>query len=248
MDYLISKLPRNLLPIILLIDNIGRAIFPGLLGVILAVFMVVGGNESILKDAGLMPLLYKLHLDSTIISGLGIGGFASWAVWFFSVYRPEKKRKKIIKDHLTLAYKEFKEKLLHIFLYCVNEVVDMGLAGKLHDYREFQKYFNNERWMCVFNQLGNDDNNYLSEIHQHMEIFCREAMYVRYKCDIYDARVHNFLVDISNLALEYKQINTNFGYEDRKALLRYFWWMFTQWNIITGQHRNDPIKVMIKRI
>lgn len=250
MKYPVGRIRRIAIPILLLIISIWRAVSPWLPGIVSVFLMVAGGNEppiSLLKGTVLESLLYKLHINSPIVSGLGIGIFSGWAVWFFSVHLSEQRRKKIMRAHLTDAYKNFRERLMYIFLFGTQGGADVMLAEKLQDYREFKEFFDDEHWGCLFGWLGERDD-YLLEIHQEIEILSNEAKYVRDKCNIEDVSVHDFLGRISNLALEYKQTNAKCTYEYRKTLLRFLWGMFSQWNIISGQYEKDPIQNMIDKI
>lgn len=232
------------------ISKMWRAAYPVLLGVISAFLIVAGGSEppiALIQGTVWESLLYKLHIGNSTVSGVGIGVFSGWTVWFFSVYIPEQKRRKIMKTHLAGAYRRFRINLLTIFLFSTREGANSVLIEKLQDHREFRKFFNHQRWQGVSIWLS-ERQDYLREIHLEMKIISQEAMHVRNNCNIQDMRVHAFLGGMSDMALEYQQINSKCDYEYRKSLLRFLWGLFAQWSFASGQHEKDPIQIMIDRI
>lgn len=222
---------------------------PAVTGVIALLFIVVGGYApfvGFLQGTALHPVLYKMHMWSHILSGVGVGILSGLVVWVAAVYLPQLKKRRILRASMAYRYRTFRETLLKNFLAMSKGGYMIGEPEALQDPEKFRKFFDTNRWGVVQENLS-ENKYHLREVLNEFELLYQEAVYVRSNCDFQDEKVHLFLERLSATIARVK----NPAPHDSEELGDLLWFartMFTQWNHVDGDLGEDVIQKMIDTI
>lgn len=196
--------------------------------------------------------IFKSNKDS-IEYNLSIGYLSSLIFWVLVVYYPERQRKHILREHLTLKYKDFKLRIGRILIWA-SETADLITPEELLDHHEFIKIFKSlddgNYWFDAINGIVGDSFK-LSEILLEFILFEKEIGYVTQSIYIQDEKIHSRLKILSeNIArLSHYLKNPEFNKsDDVKQLFGFLWSVFARFNFSSGQLENDVIQDFIDAI
>ena len=163
-------------------------------------------NATFWKGTFLSPLLCLF--GHPVVSDFGVAFTVGWAVWYFSVYRPEQKKKKILKNFLIHRYNATKEQILATLLAVLKGIsVDQAAicAKELQNKKKVMCFFKqNGRWNTAIEKLMQDTCQ-LTNILRQLEFVNQEAQYVRNNCYIEDTSVLKTLGDLSIVAFKFNK-------------------------------------------
>lgn len=227
-----------------------RHLWAMVLFVISLVCIAVGGNQhamNLAQETFLASLIYA-HIGASIVLSVGTGLFTGLVIWLFAIYLPERNRRKILRTHMTAYYQNFRRRVIRTLRRPIQDVAPD--EEELDNYKKFRAFFGaneSKYWLTAISFLRSNQY-YIHEILHEMEVFCREAEHVRNNFDIQDPEVHIFLGNIVNVMLQYKSRQIDYDSDDLKPFMRLLWSIFTQWDHLSGQHKEDPIQLMIDKI
>lgn len=187
------------------------------------------------------------------IYAVSISIIAACIFYIFNIFLPEQKRNTIIKQDFEKQYLHFKEDCIYIFLSVFGKSIDIKLVQKLCDLDEFKKYFKEKcgnaqvRWDKVTAKLDCNEI-FLKNILIQLSILRNEVAFILNNTEINEKNVLLFFKLLSQIIYSHKEKGINMEYEEKEALLRFLWELFTGWSFIRGYRKEDIVKLMIQKI
>lgn len=216
----------------------------------LAIFGTFSGSTEpvvgFLRDTTIEPYFLALHNGNAIVFNLSVGYLVSLFFWFLVVYLPERTRRQILRNNLSLHYQDFRERTIQSLLWAAIGTHDSRLPKELCDHRKFKEFFgedNKKHWYAALNGLQGDKNR-VDELLLELELFAGEVSYVLNNVYIQDPKVHSFFKRLSEHIYRLKNSKV-YSYDQVKYFGDFLWTIFTRWSIIDGQLGNDVIQDMI---
>lgn len=198
------------------------------------------------------PQEYKFNpLLMNFIYAVSISIIAAYIFYIFNICLPEQKRKNIIKHNFEEQYFYFKKACIYIFLSALGKSSNVRLREELCSLGEFKKYFKEEhskdqdRWHKVWGELNG---HLLGDLLIELSILRDEVAFILNNTEINDKSVLSFFRLLSQRVYVFKARGINMEYEEKKALLRFLWELFTGWNFIEGYREEDIVEKMIQKI
>lgn len=182
---------------------------------------------------------------------ISISIIAASIFYVFNIYLPERKRKDIIKHNFKEEYIYFKKYSIAIFLSVLGESSNAKIEEKLCDLSEFKKYFKEkcgsgqERWYKVWGELNR---NTLKNLLVGLDILRDEVFFMLNNIEINDEKVLSLFKLLSQSVYRYRAKGINMDYEEKKALLRFLWQLFSGWSFVDGYRKDDVVMLMIEKI
>jgi len=182
---------------------------------------------------------------------ISISIIAASIFYVFNIYLPERKRKDIIRHNFKEEYIYFKKYSIAIFLYMLGESSNAKIEEKLCDLSEFKKYFKEkcgtgqERWYKVWGELNR---NTLKNLLVGLDILRDEVFFMLNNIEINDEKVLSLFKLLSQSVYRYRAKGINMDYEEKKALLRFLWQLFSGWSFVDGYRKDDIVMLMIEKI
>ncbi len=196
----------------------------------------------------------KNNLNTSLMNFIytvSISIIAAYIFYIFNICLPEQKRKNIIKHNFEEQYLYFKKVCIYIFLSALGKSSNEKLREELCSLGEFKKYFKEEhskdqdRWHKVWGELNG---HLLKDLLIELSILRDEVAFILNNTEINDKSVLSFFRLLSQRVYVFKARGINMEYEEKKALLRFLWELFTGWNFIDGYREEDIVKLMIQKI
>ncbi len=112
---------------------------------------------------------------------IAISIIAAAIFYWFQVYLPATRQRRVIKNNFKRQYSVFKQDVISILLSVLESSYDSNLPIRLCDLNEFRKYFKEDykigqtRWDGVLNKLDEKD---IKELLVELEILMNELDYV----------------------------------------------------------------------
>ena len=185
------------------------------------------------------------------IYAVSISIIAAYIFYIFNICLPEQKRKNIIKNNFEKQYLYFKKVCIYIFLSALGKSSNEELWEELCDLGKFKKYFkekysnDQDRWHKVWEELNG---HLLEDLLIELSILWDEVAFILNNTEINDKSVLSFFRLLSQRVYVFKARGINMEYDEKKALLRFLWELFTGWNFIDGYREEDIVKLMIQKI
>lgn len=182
---------------------------------------------------------------------ISISIIAASIFYVFNIYLPERKRKDIIRHNFKEEYIYFKKYSIAIFLSMLGESSNAKIEEKLCDLNEFKKYFKEkcgtgqERWYKVWGELNR---NTLKNLLVGLDILRDEVFFMLNNIEINDEKVLSLFKLLSQSVYRYRAKGINMDYEEKKALLRFLWQLFSGWSFVDGYRKDDIVMLMIEKI
>lgn len=200
-----------------------------------------------MKETFWGALLYA-HIRAPIVFNVGTGLFTGMVIWFFAVYLPERKKRKILRDSMRRCYKTFRHRVLMRLCQPLQDIAPA--LEELEDYKKFRAFFTQNRcehWYFIVNYFG-ENQSYIHEILREMDIFCREAAHVRNNIDIQNPEVHKFLGGIVEVLFQYQNPYMDYSKDNIEPLMKCLFCILAQQSIAEGELDKDPIQTMFDEI
>ena len=182
---------------------------------------------------------------------ISISIIAASIFYVFNIYLPERKRKDIIKHNFKKEYIYFKEECICIFLSALGKSSGTKLWAELCNLGEFKKYFKEkcdngqERWYKVWGELNGI---LLKDLLVQLDILRDEVFFMLNNIEINDEKVLSIFKLLSQSVYRYRVKGINMDYDEKKALLRFLWQLFSGWSRVDGYRKEDIIMLMIEKI
>jgi hypothetical protein len=170
-------------------------------------------------------------------------------MYYLVVRVPEQSKKRRLRANLEVAYKNFKEDSIAVYLGCFMSSYPSELPKILSERTAFREFFNEphvpgqDRWHAVANGL---DDYRIKTIVLELEILMQEIHFTLGAIDVKDPRVFQFLKNLSKII--YRSKNWTTEYDDVKSIMRFLWTLHSGWSWIEGYPEVDPVAVVIAGI
>lgn len=199
-----------------------------------------------LRGGSVESILLKLGRANSIGFNLCVGFLTSVFFWLLVAHIPEQNRRALLRDNFQRRYLGFRESTIQIILWCAEGSHDSDLPKQLLNQVAFRSYFDadkKKRWYAFLNGLqGNEDR--MTELLLELEIFSQEVGYLLNHINIQDAEVHAFFKRLNEHIYRLKNAKV-YSHDLVKYVAGFLWELNSNWNIITGYQKEDPIAKMI---
>ena len=211
-----------------------------------------GSNEpvaSLLRGTAIEPTLRALHNGNSILFNVSVGYLSSFIFWLIVVQYPEVKRRALLRDNLARQYQDFKESVIAIILDCSVGSHALEFPKQLCDHLKFKEFFSgngNPSWDDVLNGLQNQ-RHYMQDLLVEFELLTSEVAYVLNNVPIQDPKVHQSFKRFSRYVFRLKNSSV-YSYDSAKYIGEFIWEILARWSFVDGQHEDDFIEEMIRKL
>ena len=191
-----------------------------------------------------------------VLVGILSGGIISFLFYFLVVFVPENRKKTIIKNYLSKAYREIKRDILWQIVFASirggrsDLTTNLDEVDKLMSIEAFKAAFEHGReadegFYAFENQMSEDTNEF-RKIILSFRVLSKQIEYVLHNYPIEDQKVFDFFNRLEAFLLRMQWLEP--GYDESKALCRFIWEIFAGFRIIEGYRGYDLIEKMIQDI
>jgi hypothetical protein len=223
-----------------------------LLGCIAMVLAFVCSGEpviSALQNTEFEKYLNHFGWKNSIIFDLAIGYLVSLMFWFLVVHLPEKQKKQILKQNLSLRYKWFKVAALQIFSSAGDLNISSEDLNRLNDYEQFNEFYraaDGAEWNKVL--IGLEvKSDCLNELMVEMDLFSNEIDYALAHLIVTDKKDLYVFRQFKVFAFRFKHSDF-YSIDQPKRLARFLRSVFGYWDSVSGQRNYDSIQDAIDRL
>ena len=194
-------------------------------------------------------MLNQFKFVNQIAFDLSVSFISGIFMYYLVVRVPEQSKKRRLRANLEVAYKNFKEDSIAVYLGCFMSSYPSELPKILSERTAFREFFNEphvpgqDRWHAVANGL---DDYRIKTIVLELEILMQEIHFTLGAIDVKDPRVFQFLKNLSKII--YRSKNWTTEYDDVKSIMRFLWTLHSGWSWIEGYPEVDPVAVVIAGI
>jgi len=228
-----------------------KVIFGSFIGVLFFIFWLTKYflNHSVPKE-----------INNEILVPLAISYLSSFIFYLILIYYPQKRRLKIIKNHLKREFDNFKKDLIPLFLRIVQtpDIERSDLIKRLQDIENFENYFeqpNKEpayagendaisqtRWNIIEDSLGEEE--YNEYIIYQLKLLRESMLYVLNNIKIND---EDAVIRLENLSRNIYRIILNYNGDQSDRISRILLGIF-EGKHSGGPEREDIFKTIIEKL
>lgn len=163
----------------------------------------------------------------------------------------ELRRKNVIKSHLLVQYKEWREDLLSVCLCGAADGYgfDYGLEIELANFRRFREYFsgeNNQRWYDVLNGLQSNEQ-FLEDIFVVSDLFSQQINHALGAIQAEDAESIAILTRVAQRPCLLKRLDV-YSADPVKYIGSYLYEIMAMWSTTRGYLDEDFIESAIRKL
>lgn len=192
--------------------------------------------------------------DAFIIFGdLSLGIASACVFYFITVYVPAQRKRKTIKRHIAVSYRNMKCAILQNIIWAAktngNYSIPASCADidRMLDSAEFRKVFdNNDNWGSFLDGLTKRPD-FLKDILTEFEKFSAELSFVLllYPCN---DKQYSAIWNWQNAIIDMKNADYETYADNIKPLSRTLWEIYTAWNFVDGQRKVDAVQDFINKL
>lgn len=187
------------------------------------------------------------------IYGICLSIISAFIFYIFQVYLPNKKRRNIIKKHLSKSYLYFKEKTIENFLIAINrQDIDTDI---LLTFEWFNQFFSEKisdtqtNWHNLINKYE-DNPSIFKELIYDLSSLEKEISFILDNLEIIDEELFCFMKVFKERIDWFKDL-----WDDKERYEFYYknfwgflWSIYSWWDIVSWQRETDIIEDMIDKI
>jgi hypothetical protein len=226
------------------------------LAVVAFIGIFVTGTEPLwqgLRNTFIAPISYTLNFPNTILFNLFIGVLVNILFWWLIVYSPALQQRKIRKAVLNAQYVAFKKAVIEIFLSATGKQPYIEDIEDLLDHKKFKRFIH------ANNQHPNQTNSHAiqnglelnakltNQFVFEFRLLKEEIAYTINNIEIDDENAHDALKRLSRFVLFIEHADENRS-ELIKQMLSFCWPIFTRFDFLTGDLKEDWLQSVIDKI
>lgn len=226
--------------------NIPKLVF--IILVLSILLMLKSSNEPFLFNSQ-FPIFNQFPIGNSIVLNISLGLFVSALFYYFTVFIPDYRKRKIIKNNYLNQYKHFKQNMISHFLSACETSYPSDLVDTLLDQKEFKSYFSlkatdsEDKWHVVLNKM---DHELLEIMLLEFEAFKESTGYVLNNIEFNQPDSFEFFHHFNKQIVLLKNITDD--YDEIKSFSRFLWSLFAGWCWIEGYAEKDRFQEMIDSI